>query len=151
MWLVWGSDHSTNGIRAPPRPRIVFGLGSRSSFSVWWMTRTQSTMSQVSMYNQNQDASWVFKPPKKETPNTTGESVHLLGLSFLFCELGIIITPILNTSIVKCQAKRNSGCQQSLQTAGCRTDVYINTPGETPKKDGGKVQMSLNLLLHLLS
>lgn len=100
--------------------------------------------SQGSMCDQDQDSSWVFKPPKKESPETTGESVYLLGLSFLFCELGIIITSILNTSRVKCQAKQNSGCQQALQTAGCWA--------ETPKKaDRGKVQMSLSLLLHLLS
>lgn len=43
-------------------------------------------------------------PPKKEMPGTTGESVHLLGLSFLFCELGVNYNLILNTSIVKCQA-----------------------------------------------
>lgn len=60
------------------------------------------------MCDWDQDSSRVSKPPKKESlppPETMGEPLHLLGLSFLFGELGIIITPILKTSIVKCQAK----------------------------------------------
>lgn len=82
-------------------------------------------------------------------PEAMDESIHLLGLSFLFCTLGIIITPLLNPSIVISNKIVDVRKLASCQVLGRCLNKH---PRGRPKKACcGKVQMSLHLLLHLLS
>ena len=81
-----------NGVKAPSGTRIM--IQSKIRVKCRCVMKDQGSLYderiRVQCYDQDQDSSWVPEPPNRSLslPETLGESVHLRGLTFLFCKLG---------------------------------------------------------------